>query len=154
MSTTSPRLYETDFYGWIQNQAGVLRAGNFASLDLENLIEEIEDMGKNRQRALESRLEILLMHLLKWQFQPERMTPSWKYTIREQRKRITDHLKKNPSLKPLVPEACTDAYSYAVMSASEETGIDESTFPALCPWTFKQIIDPDFWPEPSLTTAH
>jgi len=147
MSTASARLYETDFYGWIQNQAGVLKAGNFASLDLDNLIEEIESMGKSHQRALESRLEILLIHLLKWTFQPERMTPSWKHTIREQRMRIADHLKKNPSLKSRLPEAFSTAYKYAIMGASTQTDIHESTFPAQCPWTFEQATNPDFWPD-------
>jgi len=147
MSTISARLYETDFYGWIQHQAGVLKAGNFASLDLDNLIEEIESMGKSHQRALESRLEILLIHLLKWEFQPERMTPGWKRTIREQRMRIADHLKKNPSLKARLPEAFETAYKYAIMGASTETGLDESTFPANCPWTVEQATAPDFWPD-------
>jgi len=146
MSTASARLYETDFYGWIQQQANVLRAGSFAALDLDNLIEEIESMGKSHQRALESRLEILLIHLLKWQFQSDCATPSWKYTIREQRRRIADHLKKNPSLKTRVPEAFETAYSYAIMRASEETGLEESRFPTQCPWTLEQVLDADFWP--------
>jgi len=147
MGTTSARLYETDFYGWIQNQAGVLRAGNFASLDLDNLIEEIESMGKSHQRALESRLEVLLIHLLKWQFQPERKSPSWEHTINEQRDRLTDHLLENPSLKPKTPEAQVKAYRYAIKGASRETGLPVSIFPPQCPWTFEQIMDPDFWPE-------
>jgi len=147
MSTTSPRLYETDFYGWIQNQAGVLRAGNFASLDLDNLIEEIEDMGKNRQRALESRLEILLMHLLKWQFQPSRKSTSWELTIEEQRDRLAKLLRENPSLKSRVQDALGEAYNFAIKRASSETGLPRSTFPTRCPWTFEQIMDPDFWPE-------
>jgi len=149
MSTPSAQLYETDFYGWAQHQADVLRAGNFASLDLGNLIEEIEDMGKSQQRALESRLEILLMHLLKWQYQPKRRTPSWKYSIREQRLRIRDHLTKNPSLTSKIPEAQVSAYRYALLGASEETGIDESTFPAQCPWTFEEVMDSGFWPGPA-----
>jgi len=148
MNTATARLYETDFYGWIQNQAAALKAGNLAKLDLNNLIEEIEDMGKSQRRELESRLETLLMHLLKWRFQPLRKTPSWTYTIREQRKRIADHLRKNPSLKSILSEACSAAYGYAVMRASEETGIAETTFPAHCPWTFEQATDPDFWPDP------
>jgi len=147
MGTTSARLYETDFYGWIQNQAGVLRAGSFASLDLDNLIEEIESMGKSHLRALESRIEVLLIHLLKLQFQPERKSPSWEHTINEQRDRLTDHLLENPSLKPKVPEAQTKAYRYAIKGASRETGLPVSTFPPQCPWTFEQIMDPDFWPE-------
>jgi len=147
MGTTSSRLYETDFYGWIQNQAGVLRAGSFASLDLDNLIEEIESMGKSHKRALESRIEVLLIHLLKLQFQPERKTSSWEHTVKEQRRRLADHLLENPSLKPKVPEAQAKAYRYAISGASQETGLDESTFPEQCPWTFEQIMDPDFWPE-------
>jgi len=147
MSTASARLYETDFYEWIQQQANVLRAGNFSSLDLDNLIEEIESMGKSHQRALGSRLEILLAHLLKWQFQPERMTPSWKYTIKEQRKRIATLLKKNPSLSSVLDESFAEAYEFAVPSAAEQTGINESAFPAQCPWTFEQANDPNFWPD-------
>jgi len=147
MSTASARLYETDFYGWIQSQAGVLRSGNFASLDLENLIEEIESMGKSQHRALESRLEVLAMHLLKWQFQPERRGTSWELTIEDQRDRIAKLLKENPSLKSRVQEAFEEVYRFAVREAARETEIKKSTFPALCPWTFEQAMDPDFWPE-------
>jgi len=147
MSTVSARLYETDFYGWIQQQAGVLKAGSFASLDLDNLIEEIESMGKSHQRALESRLEILLIHLLKWQYQPTRRTPGWAHTIREQRRRIAGHLKKNPSLAPRIPEVFDEAYDYAVPAASAETGMKETVFPKQCPWSFEQTMDEDFWPQ-------
>jgi len=149
MNTAAAQLYETDFYGWIQNQAGMLKAGNFASLDLDNLIEEIEDMGKNRQRELESRLEVLLIHLLKWRFQSELSGPSWRFTIEEQRRRLVDHIQENPSLKPKIPEAQTKAYRYATFRASKETGISESKFPTLCPWTFEQVMAPDFWPDPA-----
>jgi len=145
-STTSSRIYETDFYGWIQHQADAMRTGNLASLDLENLIEEIDGMGKSQQRALESRLEILLMHLLKWQYQPTMQCPSWRFTIREQRNRLADHLAKNPSLKPKIPEAQASAYRYAVFGACRETGLDESVFPPQCPWPFEQAMNHDFWP--------
>jgi len=147
MNTATARLYETDFYGWIQHQAGVLRAGNFASLDLDNLIEEIESMGKSHKRALESRLEVLLVHLLKWRFQPRLRTPSWEYTINEQRDRLADHLAENPSLTPKIPEAQAKAYRYAVKGASQETGLERSTFPEQCPWAFDEIMAADFWPE-------
>jgi len=147
VNTASARLYETDFYGWVQQQAGVLKAGNFASLDLDNLIEEIEDMGKSRQRALQSRLEVLLAHLLKWRFQPKRKGSSWEFTIKEQRKRIAILLKKNPSLSSVLDESFTEAYEFAVSSAAQATHLEESTFPAQCPWTFEQIMAPDFWPE-------
>jgi len=147
MNTASSRLYETDFYGWVQQQAGVLKAGNFASLDLDNLIEEIEDMGKNRQRALESRLEILLMHLLKWQYQPKRRGASWEHTIEEQRDRIAKLLRENASLKSRVQEAVGEAYRFAIRSAVREAGRKKATLPEQCPWSFEQAINPDFWPE-------
>jgi len=150
MSSTSARLYETDFYGWIQQQAGVLRAGSFAALDLDNLIEEIESMGKSHQRALESRLEILLIHLLKWQFQPERRSKSWQFTIEEQRDRIVGHLKKNPSLQSSLPDCMQDAYRYARRGAARETQLDSTVFPSECPWTFDEIISEDFWPQLSV----
>jgi len=147
MSTATARLYETDFYGWIQNQANTLRSGNFAHLDLENLIEEIEDMGKSQQHQLQSRLEILLIHLLKWQFQPKRRGASWELSIEEQRRRLAIHLAKNPSLKSRIAETYPIAYELAVFRAIKETKLHRSVFPKQCPWTFEQATNPDFWPE-------
>jgi len=147
MNTSTTRLYETDFYGWIQSQAESMRSGDLAGLDMENLIEEIESMGKSQQRALESRLEVLLAHLLKWQFQPTLQGPSWRFTIEEQRARIARLLEKNPSLKRHVPEAFEEAYGFAVRMAARETGMGSGSFPSRCPWTFGQATDPDFWPE-------
>jgi len=147
MSTTSARLYETDFYGWIQNQVGVLRAGNFASLDLDNLIEEIEDMGKRQKQELRSRLSVLFAHLLKWQYQPRLQGNSWVSTIKVQRFEIKVHIDDNPSLKHCLDDTISKAWQGAVIMAETETGIDQSTFPAQCPWTFEQVMSPDFWPE-------
>lgn len=93
-------LYETDFYAWTQQQAAYLRQGKFELLDLENLSEEIESLGRQEKRELRSHLEVLLAHLLKGHYQPEQRSKSWIYTIREQRRRIERHLKENPSLKP------------------------------------------------------
>jgi len=147
MNISASLLYETDFYGWIQQQAHTLRTRNLSALDFDNLIEEIESMGKSEQRELASRLEILLMHLLKWQFQPNLRSVSWKLTIIEQRNRIIDHLSKNPSIKSKVPEVFTDAYKYAVLAAAKETGMKRSVFPSLCSWSFAQIMDETFWPQ-------
>jgi len=147
MSTTSAQLYDADFYGWTQQQANVLKAGDFANLDLDNLIDEIESMGKSEKRELESRLEVLLAHLLKWQFQPDFRGKSWQITIKEQRERIVKHLRENPSLKGALPELFVEIYRYAVLKAVKETGIDESTFPVYCPWTFNQAMDASFWPD-------
>jgi len=147
MNTATAQLYETDFYGWIQHQAEALRARNFAGLDLDNLIEEIESLGRGEQDILENHLEILLLHLLKWAFQPACRKIQWKGTIEEQRMRIADHLLESPSLKPRIPDAHTSAYGFAVLGATRDTGLPESTFPAQCPWTFEQVIDDAFWPE-------
>jgi len=147
MRLAAPTLYETDFYGWTQQQANVLKAGDFASLDLDHLIDEIESMGKSEKRELESRLEVLLAHLLKWQFQPNFRGKSGQLTVIEQRKRIAYHLIDNPSLKSRIPEMYDRIYVFAVIRAVKETGMDESTFPNECPWTFDQVLDADFWPE-------
>jgi len=125
-----------------------MRAGNFASLDLDQLIDEIESMGKSEQRELENRLEVLLMHLLKWQYQPNFRSKSWQLTIKEQRKRIIRHLAKNPSLHNFAAEIYQETYEYAVLAASRETGMDEASFAPQCPWTFGQALDADFWPQP------
>ena len=101
MSTAT--LYETDFYAWTQTQAAALHQANFDQLDITNLIEEIEDMGKSQQRQLESRLIVLLVHLLKWQFQPNQRSPRWEATIRIQRLELADLLADNPSLRPRLP---------------------------------------------------
>jgi len=147
MGTASARLYDTDFYGWTQQQADTLRAGNFASLDLDNLIEEIEDMGKRQKQELRSKLTVLLAHLLKWRYQPGFRGSSWQATIKEQRIRITDHMMENPSLQSALPETYEKAYRYAVLAAVKETGMDEAAFPAQCPWTFDQAMDDSFWPQ-------
>jgi len=143
----SATLYETDFYGWTQSQVEAMRAGNLVGLDLDHLIEEVESMGKSEKRELESRLEVLLTHLLKWQYQPNFRGKSWQLTVKEQRKRIAYHLEENPSLKARMPTACEKLYAFAVMKAVKETGMDESVFPAQCPWTFDQAVDENFWPE-------
>jgi len=147
MSTSTAQLYDVDFYSWIQQQANVLKAGNFTRLDVDNLIDEIESMGKSEKRELESRLEVLLAHLLKWQFQPDFRGKSWQLTIKEQRRRIADHLDESPSLKKLIPKRYEKIYSYAVTKAAKETGMEEFTFPVECPWTFEQAMDASFWPE-------
>jgi len=147
MSASSAELYKADFYAWIQQQTNVLKAGNFASLDLDNLIDEIESMGKSEKRELESRLEVLLAHLLKWQFQADFSGKSGQLTIKEQRRRIADHLQENPSLKSVVPNSYEKIYSYALIQAAKETNMDESTFPTQNPWTFDQAMAADFWPE-------
>ena len=140
-------LYDTDFYGWVNQQAQLLRSGKFTEADMDHIAEEVEDMGKNLIRTLESRLEILLIHLLKWQYQPTHRGTSWQVTIVEQRLALAKHLRKNPSLKPKVPNAITESYADAMVRASVETGLPKNNFPEICPYRFEEIMDENFWPE-------
>jgi hypothetical protein len=140
-------LYEQDFYAWANEQAALLRAGKLAAADIENIAEEIESMGRGEKRELINRLSVLLAHLLKWRFQPERRDHSWIYTIREQRLQIARHMKDNPSLHAKTAEAIADAYETAVLAAAEDSGLVEKTFPQACPFSFEQVVAEDFWPD-------
>jgi hypothetical protein len=143
----SNTLYDQDFFAWANEQARLLRAGKLSEADIGHIAEEIESMGKAEKRELLSRLSVLLLHLLKWQFQPGRRGASWEVTIRNQRRALARHLADNPSLKPKAPEALSDAYGDARGEAYAETGLPEETFPATCPWTFDELMAEDFWPE-------
>jgi len=145
--STAHSLYDTDFYDWTQIQAKILSEGRIQNLDIENLIEEIESMGRGEQRELENRLEVLLMHLLKWRYQPERRSVSWELTIKKQRNRIARHLKKNPSLQSKIEETQADAYEDAVFGTSRKTQLHIKAFPEQCPWTVGEVMDSDFWPD-------
>ncbi len=140
-------IKQPDFYAWTQQQVRLLRAKEFTKIDLEHLIEEIESMGNSELRELESRLTILLMHLLKWQYQPNLQTRSWVLTIKEQRRRIAKRLQQSPSLKNKLQEVINDAYELARGDAADETGLPESSFPETCPWEYTQFIDMEFWPK-------
>ena len=142
-----PSLYEQDFYEWSLKTADLVRQGRFAEIDIDNLAEEIESMGRGVKRSLKRRLEILLAHLLKWEYQDAFRTKGWRYTIFEQRAAIHELLDENPSLKTLVNELLGPAYKHAVEEAAEETELKPSTFPKACRWSFEQVMDKDFWPE-------
>lgn len=140
-------LYDNDFYAWANEQAALLRSGKLSDADIEHIAEEIESMGKTEKRELFSRLKVLLMHLLKWQFQPVGRSVSWQLTIKEQRREVARHLADNPSLKARLSETMADAYGDAIIAAARETSMPEEVFPTSCPWSFEQIIDVAFWPE-------
>ncbi len=140
-------LYERDFYAWATEQAGLLRAGRLAEADIVHLIEEIESMGRSERRELVNRLTVLLLHLLKWRFQPALRGNSWRLSIKEQRIRLVSHLADNPSLKAELDQATSQAYRLAAIEAERETGLAESTFPTTCPFSVVQIMDERFWPE-------
>jgi hypothetical protein len=139
--------YQDDFYSWLCHNIRLLREGRLSEADVENIAEELDGMSKSQQRELISRLKILFAHLLKWQFQPERRSNSWKGTIVEQRSQIRQLLKISPSLKNRIDEKISDAYEDAVEYASLETGIPESDFPQTCPYFFDQALDKNFYPD-------
>jgi hypothetical protein len=139
--------YETDFYGWANEQAALLRSGRLSAADVANSAEEIESMGRSEKRELVNRLTVLLTHLLEWTFQPLGRCSSWETSIKVQRNGIVDHMEDNPSLKPQIPDAIEKAHRTAVLEAAEETKLAESVFPKACVWSFDQLTDPEFWPD-------
>ena len=146
--STNAELYEQDFYTWTETTAALIRAGKWYDLDRETLAEEVESLGKRDRRELRSRLQTLLMHLLKWCYQPSERSGSWRGTIRTARREIAAVLADSPSLWQQVPGMLTPGYVDARLDASDETGLPLATFPETCPWTPEQALDADFWPEP------
>jgi hypothetical protein len=143
--------YESDVVLWSREQAEALRAGRFADLDIEHLADEIEDVGKSEKRELVSRMAILIAHLLKWAFQPERRSNSWQGAIDEQRSEIAFALDETPSLKTdLVSETWqARVWKIAVSRATSETNLPKTVFPKTCPWTVDQMLAPDWLPDSS-----
>jgi Domain of unknown function DUF29 len=136
--------YERDFYTWTIDQARLIREGRWVALDRENLAEEIESLGREQFERLESALRVLLMHMLKWDHQPERRGRSWQLSIKAQRVRVDRLLETNPGLKPRVSEAVTHGYRLARIEAAQETGLEEEKFPPQCPYSWNDIVSRDF----------
>ncbi|HET6468769.1 MAG TPA: DUF29 domain-containing protein [Geminicoccaceae bacterium] len=154
MTTTRTAVrYEDDFYTWSQEQATALRraaksrANLSDPLDFENLAEEIESLGISQQRELYSRYAVILLHLLKWQYQPGRRSRSWRASIRTQRREIAELLLISPGLKPKRRAQLARAYIGAREDAAEQTGLPIERFPELCPYTLEQVESGDWWPE-------
>lgn len=143
----SNSLYDRDFYAWAAEQAALLRAGKFDQADIETIAAEIESMGGSEKRELVNRLTVLLVHVLKWRFQPSHHGNSWRLTIKEQRYRLATHLRDNPSLRSQIGEAMRDAHDLACVQAARDTGLAEAGFPVACPFAFDQMIDEAFWPD-------
>jgi hypothetical protein len=139
-------LYDTDFGEWIQGHIVLLKESRLNEIDTKHLIEELEDMGKRDKRELKNRLEVLIMHLLKWQYQAEQRSNSWKSTIKEQRRKLNRLLKDAPSLKNNIDETVLDVYADAAAWASEETGLSQDIFAAQCSYTQDQLLDESFYP--------
>jgi len=147
LSQPAAKLYEEDFVAWALETARLLREGRFNEIDIENLAEEVEAMAGRDKRELLSRLTVLIHHLLKWQWQPEKRSGSWKLTIGSQRAEIETLLEQSPSLKRTVSPSVVRAYRTAVRNAADETGLPQGTFPRECPFSVAQVLDEDFLPE-------
>lgn len=137
----TPTLYDQDFYAWTQRQVELLRSGELTELDIENLIEEIEALGRQERQELRNRLGVLLGHLLKWRYQPEARSKSWFYTIQEQRQSIQRHLKENPSLKAFLKEAIEIGYEKGLNLVGQETPLDPLQLPQSCPFSEVEIFE-------------
>ena len=148
--TKNSGLYETDFYAWTIEQAKFLKDGVWDYLDISNLVEEIESLGKQQRQELRNRFGILLGHLLKWEFQSSHRSKSWLATIREQRRRIVDLLEESPSLKPYLPEVLEKAYQDGVDLAVRETSLNYNDFPEQCLYSLEQVLDSSFFPSQKL----
>jgi len=146
MNTNLSNEYERDFYAWIMNNSKLIREGRFSEIDSENIAEELEAMGRSEKNQIISRLSVLLMHFLKWKFQPDRRSKSWKNTIREQRRMLIKLLKDNPSLKYEIEEKISRAYEDARICASNETQLLIYDLPPICPFTFSECLDEEFFP--------
>lgn len=143
---TSTNLYETDFYAWTQEQAELIRTGQWEQIDRSNLIEEIESLGRQQRQELRNRLGVLIGHLLKWQYQPQQRSSSWLATIRVQRRDIARLLQENPSLQPDLEVAGTDAYENGRDLAMGETDLPAHQFPATFFYSTAELLEADFYP--------
>jgi len=140
-------LYEQDFYAWAKRNSELLRAGRFSEVDVDNLVEELESMGRSEKRALVARMAVLMAHLLKWRYQPALRSNSWKYTIKAQRRKVGKILEDSPSLKHQMKALFSEAYEDAILLTAKDTGLTEEDFPSQCPYTLDRVMDDTFWPE-------
>jgi transcriptional regulator of aromatic amino acid metabolism len=140
-------LYDQDFSLWLETTANLLKNRQLDQIDYDNLIEEIEAMGRSEKAAIESNLRILLMHLLKWKYQPQKRTNSWKFSIIENSLRINKAFRDSPSLRRYFNEVFEEAYQDARLLASGETGLQKETFPQICPFKREDILNPEYLPD-------
>ena len=135
-----PTHYDQDTYAWALEQAALLRSGKMDQLDVEHLAEEIESMGKSERRALISQLARLLMYLLKWEYQPDRRSRSWRLTIQDAQVKAARLLADNPSLKAALPDLMASAYDDARRAAAIETDMEPDAFPDTCLYSFDEAM--------------
>ncbi len=139
------KLYECDFNLWVEATAHLLREGRLMELDVVNLLEEVESMGNNDKHALDSNLVVVLLHLLKWKYQPSKRTRSWEKSIAEHRRRIRKIFQGSPSLRNYFQQTFDECYLDARKQAKIETRLSLETFPINSPFTSEQVLDEDFF---------
>ena len=140
-------LYDRDFYLWVEQQAALLREGRLDELDVTNLLEEIESLGRKDKKAIQNNLVMVLTHLLKYQFQPDQRSSGWRGSIVEHRRRLRYDFKESPRLRGHASEVFTEAYEDAREQASAESGLPPRAFPKSSPYTLEQTLDPDYLPD-------
>lgn len=144
---TTTLTHDRDFYAWALHNAQLLREGAFNQLDAEQIAEELESMSASERRELLNRLQVLILHLLKFQYQPERRGKSWLLTINHQRTAIERLLEQSPSLRRVLDaDALFKVYGKALRDAVIETDLDRHLFPVDCPYRLEQILDEDWFP--------
>lgn len=141
------RSHEKDIYAWSLVQAGLLRQKRFREVDLANVIEEIESVGRSERRALKSSCRLVTMHLLKWRYQPERRTASWSDAIGRERANIAQDEHDSPSLAERAEELVAEVYAAAMPDAADETGLPLQAFPTGCPYPIDFLRNRDAMPE-------
>ena len=147
ISTDNQTLYDRDYALWLDSQVRALKTGNYQAIDLENLIEEIEDMGRREKKAVGSNLRVVLLHLLKYKYQPSKRSNSWKSSIREHRIRLQEDFDASPSLKRYCEQVFVEQYQKARELAADETGLPLDTFPVDSAFTLAEALNPDFLPQ-------
>lgn len=147
LQITQKSLYETDYVLWVETNLARLKAQDYSSVDWDNLYEEIDDMSRRERQSLESNLIVIVLHLLKWQYQPEYRSGSWKGSIREHRRRVNKALQDSPSLKSYYQDILAECYANAREQAADESGLPLNSFPVNCLYTPEEILDSNFLPE-------
>ena len=139
-------LYETDYLQWIEATVQRIQSQDYGAVDWENLVEEVEDMGRQERQSLESNFIVMVIHLLKWQFQPAKRSGSWEGSIIEHRRRVNKALKDSPSLNPYLVGCEAECYEEAVEPAKAETGLPLEAFPLDCPYEVADMLKAGFLP--------
>jgi hypothetical protein len=145
-STSELVSFDRDFHAWVLEQIELLKSRRFADLDIEHLVDELRAVAMAEESEIENRLVVLLHHLLKWEFQPERRSNSWRATLLEQRTRINRVISDSPSLRRHPATVIEKEYRIARLHASGETGLPLGRFPSACPYSVAQLLDENFFP--------